>query len=355
MLLGHPKPYLSSRGVFQWFTRIRPELMKSFLFDCSTSQPFQNKSLLSLASMTYASPAQSNALYPSPAECEAPASYRIISSDSFSTSRSPDFTHLYNIPNLGFNLDENDLIDVGPHLTGSSAPISHSYNRLSITEPNRHELDISRSIVSTAQDQSSLLITHDEPSLFGCTHQPIVEGPDDGQLDGRLTDHSDPIEEHLDSGDDTDEDYSNSKNRNISTGKSNSRKAQGVLLSIWRVIIISRTYADTLLSSTESADISSDDDDTNDDFGSPKMPIQKEHYVRQSVGSHPAESGKIPHSRKLDGRSSRSRNTNTLPSKRRRSPSASTRLGSKENPIEVDKVASLFEPIVGEYVWAFLL
>lgn len=108
-------------------------------------------------------------------------------------------------------------------------------------------------------------------------------------------------------------------------------------------------------------DTSSDDNDGDaNDFESSKTRIRKGSYFRKSLDSHSTGTRRTPDSGHLGAktisRSSGAGNPNTSSTKRRRSSSSlsSTRLGSKENPINVDKVASLFEPmVIREYVWAF--
>lgn len=207
--------------------------MNSFLLDPSASDALRQKLLLPLPSITHA-PGQSKALRPSPGDYEAPADYRVISSvdddnrNSFA-KLSVDMSSFHDIPNLDFNLDDNDPTDTEFHPMGSSESSSDSNSRLSNTESNHYELDSFQSAVATAQGQSISPVTHDEPDSFESDPRPTAEGPDDGQSNGRFTGTSDPIEKFSNS----DEGCSNSKNRKkkTSTWKSISRKAQGTLLS----------------------------------------------------------------------------------------------------------------------------
>lgn len=112
-------------------------------------------------------------------------------------------------------------------------------------------------------------------------------------------------------------------------------------------------------SSTGSIVDTSSDGDSDTDSESRETDIGRGSHVKNAVDSRPAGTRRTPESGgigvKAIGRFSGAAKPSTSSTKRRRSLSpSSTRLGSKETPINVDTVASLFEPVViREYVRAF--
>ena len=127
------------------------------------------------------------------------------------------------------------------------------------------------------------------------------------------------------------------------------RNPQGVLLSYMEI-------CDFMYILGESSETSSNEDlDAENDCEASERPIQKKSFSRntRSRSFAPLSSGDL---HLKETQSSGARNPNFSSNKRLRSSSPSSRgLGSRQNPIDVDKVGSLFEPIViREYVWAFI-
>lgn len=167
-----------------------------------------------------------------------------------------------------------------------------------------------------------------------------IEDLDDGQLTESPTRNLGSSEDFLSFVDGLDSDegmLEETQDKNISA-EVKITHIRGALLRQYKLISFFHVHAHIDNRSTGS----SDDDDDDPDSISAKSP-------RSSTPSNGSNVGA-----KETPQSSRSGIRKT---KRRRSPSRAPprTLGSKENPIDVDNVASLFEPIViRDYVWAFI-
>ena len=198
---------------------------------------------------------------------------------------------LHDFPNLDFDPNTNDPVDIGFDSKSSSDTSSDSDSSSDNTERDYDEPDGAR-IAANAQGEGDWPATHSQSDFMEIDSdgpdvpRPTAKHPDDGRSDERFAGNdSDPNEEFSSSCDDSDEGPSHKTPKTFTPSN-------------------------------------------GDDFDPKKR-------TRSSGAGGPSVS-----------------------TKRRRSPSPvfPRGLGSAENPIDVDQIASLFEPIVmREYVWVLIL
>ncbi|KAF9473195.1 hypothetical protein BDN70DRAFT_937616 [Pholiota conissans] len=242
-----------------------------------------------------------------PMDVDVPGNFRIIS--RIGTDALTKAPFLYNASNLGDSLRNN----------GSRVFRSHSSSDTSC--------DLDRNKPAAHSTSNSMAGDLDGPDL----PRPAAQGPDDDESNWSFTNHNtDTISNFLSSTD------------NLDKGRNHFDNQRRKTTEIGNTIIRNLQRSSEGFSDDDAADVSSD----SRTF---KKPMRKDTHLHPSSLTRPSNSSGTPsNSDDADpdeaARFLSAKDHNTS-AKRRRSPSTSS-LGNERNPIDVDNLVSLFEPIV---------